>query len=175
MTADEQLRLNLATRLRSSGVASLRELAATISNPSALPCWGGIATVAGRLVTSEADRVELTKALLDLGDARCLLLQLAIQRGHELVLRALLDDINRVPSVVQCALATLPEVEPLLTPARIAALHPAARRLREAPPAQREVERQFYAGLQQVLLVQIAPVASPNTKIPNANGNVGVR
>jgi hypothetical protein len=172
MTVDERLRQDLITRLRAADVPALRELAAAIGSPAAPPCWGGIAALTGRLVVSESDRLALSRILVELGDARCLLLHLTLQRGQAAVLRFLLERAGSLPSVVHCALVVMPEVEPLLTPALATTLHPAARRLREVSPERREVERQFYAGLQQTLLAQIAPAAPPpgsSNKPPNAN------
>jgi hypothetical protein len=78
-----------------------------------------------------------------------------VHRARPTILRALLADATHIPPIVQCALVSMPEVEPLIeTPP--AGLAPAAREIATSAPAVRVEERAVYESQMSSLRTQRA-------------------
>ncbi len=79
-----------------------------------MACWGNLADHVRSQITVDADRIELWRVLVDIGDRRALLLFLDLNRDRPSVLRAIFDAADGLAPVIQCALVTMPEAAPLL-------------------------------------------------------------
>jgi hypothetical protein len=111
MEAD-QLRVSLASALSQESSLNLRRLGHAVAGHA---CWGTIVVALEDLCKDDRDFLLLFDTLAHLGDARALLLFLSAVRSRPLVLEAMLECAERLPRVVQCALVTCSECEPLLS------------------------------------------------------------
>lgn len=107
-----------------------------------VPCWGAIVKRFEQDFPSDDERLQLMQAVLDQGDLRVLTLFIQHNRGRNGVMTALIRQIDRLPAVLQVALAAM------VTPTEVSdqtrgRLQPIAREILEAGEATkvREVEQ----------------------------------
>ncbi len=111
MDADA-LRANLAACLKASDRGNLNKLGEVVA---AEACWGAMVEAFEQLCRDDADYFALLDRLIELGDARALLLFMSAARSRQCVLCRLLERADELPRTAQCALVSLPECEGLLT------------------------------------------------------------
>ena len=118
-------------------------------------CWGDLVAYVRDHFQRDDDSVALWHVLTAVGDRRPQLLFLDLHRARPTVLRSILADATHVPPLVQCALVSMPEAEPLLAnlPEGIA---PAAREIAAGTPQIRMRERAVYEAHMGSLRVQRA-------------------
>jgi hypothetical protein len=118
-------------------------------------CWGDLVAYVRDHFQRDDDSIALWQVLTAVGDRRPQLLFLDLHRARPTVLRSILADAAHVPSLVQCALVSMPEAEPLLAnlPEGIA---PAAREIAAGTPQIRVRERAVYEAHMGSLRVQRA-------------------
>ena len=112
-------------------------------------CWGNLAEDAARLFARTEDALVFWRALVLVGDDRALLVFLDLFREHGEVLREVVESLSSLPATLQCAVISMPEIEPLLTPG--IDLHPAARELLEGTPRMRRKEHAFHTARMRAL------------------------
>ncbi len=105
------LRTALSLALRRCESPGLVKLGDAMSSDA---CWGTLVEALERLCTSDADYLALFDILVNLEDARPLILFMSAVRTREEVLRHMLKRAGELPRSVQCALVTMPECEALL-------------------------------------------------------------
>ncbi len=154
---DDQVRTTFHDALARSENAATRALADVVVGQvnGQLACWGDLVDYVHGHFERDEDSLALWRVLTDVGDRRPQLLFLDVHRARPTILRALLADATRIPPIVQCALVSMPEVEPLIeTPP--AGLAPAAREIATSAPAVRVEERAVYEPQMSSLRTQRA-------------------
>lgn len=157
---DDPARTTFHDALAKSDNAATRALADVVVGQTngQLTCWGDLADYVRAHFQSDADSLALWQVLTAVGDRRPELLFLDIHRARPTVLRALLSNAQQLAPLVQCALVSMPEAEPLL-PTATETLGPAARELVAAAPTIRAQERVTYETHMTTLRSQRASVA----------------
>lgn len=89
------------------------------------PCWGNLAEEVERSFVEPGDALAFWRALVEVEDARALLVFLDLFRGRPEVLREIARNSSTLPAIIQCALVVMPETEGSLVAGD--AMHPAAR------------------------------------------------
>ncbi len=157
---DDPARTTFHDALAKSDNAATRALADVVVGQTngQLTCWGDLVDYVRAHFENDADSLALWQVLTAVGDRRPELLFLDIHRTRPTVLRALLADAQHVAPLVQCALVSMPEAEPLLASAK-EGLGPAARELVAAAPTVRAQERVVYETHMTALRSQRSSVA----------------
>lgn len=142
---DEATRTTFHDALAKSPNAATHALADfVVAAPNGrLACWGDLVDYVRGHFQADNDSLALWKVLTDVGDRRPQLLFLDIHRARPAVLRSILGDVSRVAPTVQCALVSMPEVEPLVANVPDG-LAPAAREIIASPKEIRAQERAIY-------------------------------
>ena len=96
-------------------------------------CWGDLVAYVRDHFQHDDDSIALWHVLTAVGDRRPQLLFLDLHRTRPIVLRSILADATRVPPIVQCALVSMPEAEPLLANLPEGIARPRARSPRARP------------------------------------------
>lgn len=139
-------------------------------NGDRMACWGNLADHILERFERDEDRLALWRALVEVRDLRPLLLFLDLNRDRPGVLRAILQEPEALPAVIQCALVSMPETQPLLEPQP--ALHPAALEIVSGGETVRQRERALYEAHMASLKAQRAATFSsdaPETLPPQPN------
>jgi hypothetical protein len=148
---DRVLRQSFVEVLRQIDSAPVQAFARCILEPQGdrRACWGNLAEDVARLFPHASDALLLWRALMQVGDARALLVFLDLFREQEEVLRDVVAGLSSLPATLQCAVVSMPEVEHLLAPELD--LHPAARELLEATPLVRRKEQALHTARMRAL------------------------
>jgi len=148
---DRALRQSFVDVLLQADSAPAQAFARCILEPQGdrRACWGNLAEEAARLFTRTEDALLLWRALMQVGDARALLVFLDLFREHGEVLREVVASLASLPATLQCAVVSMPEFEPLLSPEFD--LHPAARELLAASPSTRRKEHALHTARMRAL------------------------
>jgi hypothetical protein len=159
-----ELRRRIHDALAPATAPALRRFASAIiaRNGERMACWGDLADVATDTLARDEDSIDLWRALVAVGDLRPMLIFIDFHRGRPHILEALLADAGALPFLIQCALVSLPEAEPLV-PTSPAGLCAAARELAAAPPERRERDRAVYQSHMSALRGQRAARASTDS------------
>lgn len=154
---DDHLRTVFRDALARSDNEATRALAEVVVGEvnGQLACWGDLVDYARAHFERDEDSLALWRVLTAVGDRRPQLLFLDVHRARPTVLRALLADATHIAPIVQCALVSMPEVEPLLS-TRPAGLAPAAMEIAMSAPAIRADERAVYESQMSSLRTQRA-------------------
>lgn len=110
------LRTQIRDALLRTAVPALHAFADAIiaRDGERMACWGNLADHVLEHIPRDDDRIALWRVLLDVADPKPLLVFFDLNRDRPAVLRAVVDDVERLPPALQRALITMPEVEPLL-------------------------------------------------------------
>jgi hypothetical protein len=194
---DDQVRTMFHDALARSDNEATRALAEVVTGQvnGQLACWGDLVDYVRAHFEKDEDSLALWRVLNAVGDRRPQLLFLDVHRARPTILRALLADATHIAPIVQCALVSMPEAEPLIaTPP--AGLAPAAREIATSAPAIRLEERAVYETqmsslrtqrasvpyaeatvlrhLSELVLPLRAPVEAPPVAAPNAPASPAV-
>jgi hypothetical protein len=148
---DRALRQSFVDVLQQADSAPAQAFARCIFEPRGerRACWGNLAEEAARLFACAEDVWILWRALVLVGDARALLVFLDLFRERAEVLHKVVESLSSLPATVQCAVVSMPEAEPLLSPDLD--LHPAALELLAASPQVRRQEHALHTARMRAL------------------------
>lgn len=105
---EQLLRERLSHELKALEQETLHELGSTIEQGG---CWGTLVDDVERICTEDADYVALLDILIQLKEARALLLFVMAVRHKPAVFALVARRADELPRTVQCALVSLPEVD----------------------------------------------------------------
>lgn len=136
----------LARRFEKSNSPKIKAYASFIEQGEEgqpIPCWGAIADRFVQEFDSDEDRIAIWSVLVNAGDRRPLLLFVGHNLDRPAVMARVVEDAHLLPVPLQCALASMTELDDLLD-THIESIAPAARQLREARPEKRSREREMF-------------------------------
>ena len=139
-------RQSLADRIESIGTPQAKAYAEFIrkgDEGKPIPCWGVLAERIEHDITNDEDRKAVLSALIAEGDARPLLLFMYMFRAQPAVISALLEQVAKLPPIVQRALVSL-EAATDKIPRYLDTLEPAARQMFQAGGDVLEQERRQF-------------------------------
>jgi len=172
----KEFRLELADRLKALPVREAAPFAELVRGAKAaeagrvVPCWGSLIDEFDRRFDGDEDRVVVWEEVLGLGDSRALIAILLVSRSRPAFLKRVLERAEKLPSLVQRALVSLPEAAPHIAGV-LPRLHPAAAQLWEAGPEALEREREVVESMVGALRAQrgVMP-AKPGGRDPGRPG-----
>jgi len=140
---EDTLRSMLSLHLKAQQSPRLVQLGEAVSTEA---CWGALVQSLEHLCADDADYISLLHILIEIGDARALLLFFSAVRQRRGVLAEIVIRAADLPRTVQCALVTMREVESMLEklPVGICA---AARELVDKPSARASSEQVYAAHM----------------------------
>ncbi|MFI5302770.1 MAG: hypothetical protein ACHREM_32165 [Polyangiales bacterium] len=178
-----EMEAQLRTEIRRALLATQRAPLAAFADAVTLPvgdrlhCWGDLAQILASTMRADEDWIALARVLIDTRDSRALLLLFDLVRGREGVVRALLDEADRLNPAQQRALVVLALPATLASEAR-SKLGASARELLDADERVRARDVDLFRAHAQVLRAQRAtslPTSSTsrNPQVPEANVSGG--
>ena len=148
---DRALRQSFTDVFARSATPAVQAFARCVLDPRGgqRACWGNLAEDVERMFVETSDSLAFWQALVEVDDARALLVFLDLSRGRREVLGGVARSVSTLPAIVQCALVVMPEVEGLISAE--ADLHPAARELLASDAATRLLEHEVHQARMRAL------------------------